>query len=310
MIILVGPTAIGKTDLAIKLARTFSCEIVSMDSMQVYRLMNIGTAKPSPLELNQIQHHLIDIIDPDDQYDAARFITDATNAINSIKNKNKIPLLTGGTGLYLHSLLYGLFNSIPTDKTIRSNLLKQLKEEGREKLILTLQQIDQPTANRLHANDTQRLIRALEIFYLTGIPWSAHLEKQKMQTIQCKFENILQISLNCEREKLYERINSRASMMLDNGLIEEVIGLRNKGYLPSLSSMQSIGYKHANNFIDGTWNKEQTLAFLSRDTRHYAKRQITWFSKRKEMSKFNPNQEDKIFETLSNSLKRFKNLTK
>ncbi len=276
--VLVGPTAIGKTDLSIRIAERYNCEIVSMDSMQVYRHMDIGTAKPSERERRGIPHHLIDIVDPDEQYNAARFVHDAVAAIREIIASGKIPLLTGGTGLYLKALTQGLFDQEKTgDPAVRRRLVERLQAHGREKLHEELKKTDPESAARIHVNDTQRLIRALEIYHGTGMTWSEHLRNQPGPPVT--FARLLQAGLQCDRQTLYDRIEERTATMFRNGLLKETAKLLDMGYDTKLQSMQAIGYRHAVNFIDGTWDREETLRMLVRDTRRYAKRQMTWFGK-------------------------------
>lgn len=283
VLVLVGPTAIGKTDLSLKIAEHFHCEIISVDSMQVYRYMDIGTAKPSHEERRGIPHHLIDIIDPDCQYDASMFRDDALKAVTSITGRGKVPLLTGGTGLYLKALTEGLFNvSIKEDIKVRENLKERLKAEGNERLYDELREIDILTASRIHKNDTHRLLRALEIFYSTGITWSSYLQKNNESPVQ--FNKIFKVGLTCDRQLLYDRIEQRSEQMLEGGLIQEVEKLHDMGYTPELSSMQSIGYRHVNNFLSGRWDMDETKRLLVRDTRRYAKRQLTWFGRDSSMN--------------------------
>ncbi|WP_457574669.1 tRNA (adenosine(37)-N6)-dimethylallyltransferase MiaA [Desulfolithobacter sp.] len=287
VLVLVGPTAIGKTDLSLEIADRFGCEIISMDSMQVYRYMDIGTAKVSAAEMARVTHHLIDIINPDEQYDAARFVHNALEAMDTIRSRNRIPLITGGTGLYLKSLVHGLFEILPTDSELRERLRRRLQEEGREALFSELAGVDPETAERIHPNDSQRLLRGLEIFYLTSVPWSVHLRnQQRLQQERTRFTNILQLGLRCERDLLYERIGRRTTIMLNQGLIEEVEQLRRMGYGPELGSMQSIGYRHVNRYIDGIWDAATMQETLVRDTRRYAKRQMTWFTAQKDIEWF------------------------
>lgn len=288
VLVLIGPTAIGKTALSFELADKFGCEIISVDSMQVYRYMNIGTAKPSVKEMKRVAHHLIDIVDPDQQFDAAQFVKFALSAIGKIIEKGKIPLLTGGTGMYLRALLQGLFDfETVIDKSVRADLAERLEREGHLKLYALLQDIDPETASRIHPNDTQRLLRALEIYYMTGKPWSKHLEMQPTPPV--KFNKLLQVGLSCDRQLLHERIEKRSVQMMQDGLIQEVEGLRKMGYNSTLASMQSIGYRHANNYIDGIWNMDETMKLLFRDTRRYAKRQLTWFGSNTEIIWFDRN---------------------
>ncbi|MCL7488410.1 MAG: tRNA (adenosine(37)-N6)-dimethylallyltransferase MiaA [Desulfobulbaceae bacterium] len=277
VIVLIGPTAIGKTALSLELADRFNCEIVSVDSMQVYRYMDIGTAKPSPAEQGRAVHHLIDIVDPDQPFDAARFVRHALAAIDSITAAGRIPLLTGGTGMYLKALFHGLFDfDTAAHKTVRQDLARLLADKGNQQLYDQLRQVDPETASRIHPNDVQRLLRALEIYLVSGRPWSDHLEDQPPPPVH--FRNIRQFGLHCERQLLYERIGKRSKLMVEAGLIAEVEGLRKMGYGSQLPSMQSIGYRHANNYLDGIWDMEETMRLLVRDTRRYAKRQMTWFN--------------------------------
>lgn len=279
ILVLLGPTAIGKTALSLELAQKFDCEIVSVDSMQVYRFMDIGTAKATPAERIAVPHHLIDIIDPDEQYDAARFFQDAHDAINHIHSRNKLPLLTGGTGLYFKVLSEGLFNALPTDQAIRDALKKRAECEGTHALHQELALHDQLSAQRIHINDEQRILRALEILMTTGIPWSQHIIKQSQHNHTDLLCNSLHIGLTCERQILYRRINHRCRLMLDSGLIEETASLLESGYSKDLNPLQAIGYRHAINYLEGKWSQAETYEFLARDTRRYAKRQYTWFNK-------------------------------
>ncbi|CAK8725831.1 tRNA (adenosine(37)-N6)-dimethylallyltransferase MiaA [Candidatus Electrothrix aarhusensis] len=301
IIVLVGPTAVGKTALSLRLVQRFACEIVSMDSMQVYRHMDVGTAKPSSAEQASVPHHLIDIINPDEQYDAARFVNDALAAIKDIASRNRTVLLTGGTGLYLKALFEGLFDALPTDEGVRVQLRERLEQEGREALHAELCRIDPATGARVHANDTQRLLRGLEIYLVSGRTWTELIAEQQEQQQQQKaggqgsrFTQVFQVALDCEREQLYQRIALRSQLMLEQGMIEEVEQLRSMGYAPDLPSMQSIGYKHVNNLLSGQWNQAEMVEYLVRDTRRYAKRQMTWFRKNQELNWFVRDDYDRI----------------
>jgi len=297
VLVLIGPTAIGKTELSLNIAERFNCEIISVDSMQVYRYMDIGTAKPSVLERRGIPHHLIDIIEPDGQYDASTFRHDALQAIEHITKLGKIPLLTGGTGLYLKALLEGLFSFAGTESAhVRKKLLSRLESEGRDQLYHELQEIDTLTASRIHKNDTQRLLRALEIYYLTGKPWSVLLQEQGEPQVQ--FNRIFQAGLSCDRQVLCDQIAQRSEIMLQGGLIQEVEKLQDMGYTSDLSSMQSIGYRHANNYISGQWDMDETRRLLVRDTRRYAKRQMTWFGKDTSLTWFDRQDHDNLYQSV------------
>jgi tRNA dimethylallyltransferase len=278
VLVLIGPTAVGKTDLSLAIARTFGCEIVSVDSMQVYRYMDIGTAKIEPELRREIPHHLIDIVDPDQSYHAARFVEDALAAIRRIHQRAALPLLTGGTGLYLRALLHGLFTGGESDPAVRRELTERLHEEGGDVLYRELAACDRQTADRLHPHDTARIIRALEVCRITGTPLSSHLEHQSGSG-KIAFAKVLSLGLECPRPQLYERINRRSQQMIDSGLEQEVRGLLRRGYGPELKSMQAIGYRHMLAYLAGNWSREQLLEQLARDTRRYAKRQMTWFRK-------------------------------
>ena len=302
VIVLVGPTAIGKTALSFQLVQRFDCEIISMDSMQVYRYMDIGTAKPSVQEQALVPHHLIDIIDPDEQYDAARFVNDTLAAIAGIASRNRTVLLTGGTGLYLKALFEGLFSAMPADKEIRQHLQQRLEKEGRAVLHDELCKVDPVSGAKIHANDSQRLLRGLEIFQASGKTWSQLLEEQKNEERPVVFNRAYQIALTCDRKKLYQRIEQRSEIMIEQGFIDEVKGLLAKGYSSELSSMQSIGYRHVNNFLSGQWDQETMMTHLIRDTRRYAKRQMTWFGKNRDLNWFDREEQGGIIEEIEKNL--------
>ncbi len=294
LLVLVGPTAIGKTALSLMLAKRYDCEIVSLDSMQVYRHMDIGTAKASKEERGAIAHHLIDIVDPNENYDAARFTVDALKAIRDIHDRGKTPLLTGGTGLYLRALFHGIFPGVPVNEEVRPALQRRLAVEGYSKLHDELIVIDRISAERIEINDTQRLLRALEIFYISGIPWSKHLEEQRRQSPEVIFTHLLQIGLTYDRQQLYARINRRCRHMIDTGLEDEVRKLLAMGYDRSMKSLGSIGYRHMINYLEGEWTLSETIDLLARDTRRYAKRQYTWFSKIHDLQWFPVNEPERI----------------
>lgn len=279
VIVLVGPTAIGKTKLSLTIARRYNCEIISLDSMQVYRYMDIGTAKATAEERALIPHHLIDVVDPDGAYDASSFTSDALKAVIEIHGRGKVPLVTGGTGLYLRSLIEGLFDDVGSFPQLRGELAERLREKGNDELHQELRTVDSNSAERIHPNDTQRLLRALEIYYATGTTWTDHLRNNSLGRNEKRFCNILQIGLTCKRDILYKRINQRSKDMLTGGLKEEVEQLVARGYDRSLKSMQSIGYRHMISHLFDGWSHEKTESILSRDTRRYAKRQYTWFRK-------------------------------
>lgn len=280
VLVLVGPTAIGKTDLSLEIAQKYNCEIISLDSMQVYRYMDIGTAKVSTAERGCIPHHLLDVVDPDEHYDANRYVGDALDAIQAIHRLDKLPLITGGTGLYLRALTTGLFEIEAGDAQLRASLHKKLSKLGSSKLHEELSVVDRNTADKIHKNDTHRLIRALEIYYSTGKNWSAHINEHLQNTEkQPRFECLCTIGLTTDRDKLYNRINKRTSNMLKAGLKEEVQELLARGYGRGLKSMQAIGYRHMVEHLLDDVSISDTERLLARDTRRYAKRQYTWFRK-------------------------------
>lgn len=303
---LIGPTAIGKTALSLELCRLFDCEIISVDSMQVYRYMDIGTAKATREERERYRHHLIDIVNPDDSYNAARFVSDCLNVVSDIHDKGKIPLLTGGTGLYLSALKNGLFELPPTDPDIRDQLQQKLQEEGSQLLYAQLEKSDEQSAARLHPNDSSRIIRALEVYLSTGVTMSEHLKKQAAIGHNPEFARFQTIGLTCARDLLYKRINQRTEQLFELGLESEVRNLLEKGYSPQLQSMQSIGYRHMLNFLDGTWSYDQCVELLARDTRHYAKRQFTWFNRDDSISWFDRDEPDRVIDCIDDFLKEVK----
>jgi len=306
LVALVGPTAVGKTDLVMKLASRLNGEVVSVDSMLVYRHMDIGTAKPSVEERNLVPHHLVDIVDPDEEYSVSKFIHDANRACEDIWSRDGLPLLAGGTGLYLKGFQDGVFSmdnflgkvADQEDQlvSVREKLRKELDEEGREFLYQRLERCDPESAARIHLNDTSRLLRALEIYETTAVPWSEHLAKhQKVNDLKNgSRKRILKIGLTRKRTELYERINIRTVKMLELGLVEEVNNLHEMGYGAELKSMQAIGYRHAIKYLAGEWNMDETVEVMARDTRHYAKRQQTWFKRDHEIIWHEPVRYDEI----------------
>ncbi len=295
IVALIGPTAIGKTALSIELAKQFDFEIISVDSMQVYKFMDIGTAKISKEEMQGIKHHLIDVVTPDQDFDAVSFENLALTAILDIIARGKRALLTGGTGLYLKSLIEGLSQHLPTFPEIRAEIHNRLGRVGREVLHEQLAAIDCTSANRIHMNDTHRLVRALEIYEGTGKTWSQLLAEHE-QSKQLRFPNVLTVGLTCERQHLYKRIALRSEIMLNNGFESEVSNLLRVGYNLKHKSMRSIGYSHMVKYLDGDYTYEEMIELLTRDTRRYAKRQLTWFNKIKDIKWINTNETSSVSE--------------
>jgi len=274
VIVISGPTGLGKTHLAIELADFFHSEIVSADSIQIYRHMNIGTAKPTPEEQMRIRHHLIDIIDPDEPFDAAQYAKIARKTVKDLHQKGIIPFVVGGTGLYIRALLQGLFQSKPPDLEIRKQLRKEANVVGLPVLYNRLVDFDPDAAEKIHPHDEFRIIRALEVIEVTGKKISSLHQSHRF--LDRPF-NALIIGLDMDREKLYQRINNRVDVMIKAGLLAEVEGFLAKGYSPSLKSMQSIGYRHMIDYLEGRLAWDETVRTMKRDTRRYAKRQLTWF---------------------------------
>ncbi len=295
----------GKTALALDLANHYGAEIISVDSVQVYRHLDIGTAKASPEERRWIPHHLIDIVEPDDNYSLARFITAAAIALKDIQQRGRTALFTGGSGLYLRGLSAGIFELTDADPQLRGQLRRRLQQrlqnEGHDALHAELTRIDPESARRIHPHDLQRLLRALEIFYLSGTSWSEHLRRSR-QTALLTTETPI-IGLVVERDILYERINHRVENMLAQGLVDEVRGLLEQGYDPELSSMQSIGYRHMVAYLSGRYSLKEAKDLMARDTRRYAKRQLTWFRRMKHIHWYLPEETNKIKLLLEATLK-------
>ncbi len=304
LIFVAGPTAIGKTELALTLADEFGCEIIGVDSMQIYRYMDIGTAKPTKAERNRVPHHLIDYVLPDESFSASRFVSDCQEAIQQIRAKGRLPVLVGGTGLYFSALENGIFAMpVVIDHQLRKALHAELESSGREALFKELKDRDPESGDRIHPNDTYRLIRALEIVRSTGKTWSCFIgEHQKQKKDKIK-PNIVKIGLGRERDDLYMRIQARVKNMIQAGLLDEVQKLMNMGYAKDLQPLQSLGYRHMLNYLDGEWSWDHTIELLIRDTRRYAKRQLTWFKADPEINWYHPGQFAEIYATIAGFLK-------
>lgn len=297
IVIICGPTGIGKTSMTIELFSMFPSIIISADSMQVYKLMNIGTAKPSPEENARAFHHLTDMCFPDEDFDAGKFAYEADRLIQEAHRKEKISIVTGGTGLYIKALTEGIFRSRPADKKILESLYEDEKKHGRGYLKKLLQVHDPESASKIHENDVFRLARALECYFSTGEKIS-ELQKKEKEEKKKKYE-ILKIGLYMERSLLYKRIEARVDQMIDAGLLDEVKKLREQGYHPDLKSMGSIGYKHMNLFLDKQLSFDEAVEIMKRDTRRYAKRQLTWFRADNEINWLLPDETEKAAELIT-----------
>jgi tRNA dimethylallyltransferase len=276
LVIIVGPTAVGKTALGVDLALNINGEIISADSVQVYKHLNIGSAKPTTAEQKSVPHHLIDCLDPDQPYTAAQFQLEANNLIDNIGKHGHIPIVLGGTGLYVRSLLDPYDFSECSSEYLRKKWTDFLRKEGKEALFETLKKIDPQSAERLHINDVVRVIRALEVHELTGKTLSSQRQFQDHSYLPLD-KSIIYIGLTAPREILYQRINVRCEQMVSQGLLEETQSILQKGYSPKLKPLRSIGYRHAIWHLSGFVTLNEMLRLLKRDTRHFAKRQLTWF---------------------------------
>ena len=289
LVIVCGPTGSGKTGFAIELARRIGGEIVGADSMQIYRYMDVGTAKPTAEEQAATPHHMIDIVDPDQDFDAAAYAELAFEAVQQIFNRGGIPFVVGGTGFYIKALLYGLFPKGPSDPEIRRILNQTAESEGTAVMHRRLAEIDPDAADRIHANDTYRIVRALEVHAITGEPLSVFQKRHGFRESRFK---TLEIGLSWPRPVLYDRINRRVDAMMEEGFLDEVRQLLARGYRRDLKSMQSLGYRHLTEVIEDGIPLADALETLKRDHRRYAKRQMTWFRPRPAVHWLAPTQTD------------------
>ena len=297
IIIICGPTGIGKTTVAIDLAQHLEGQIVGADSMQVYKYMDIGTAKPTAAEQARVVHHLVDFVEPDESFDAAQYAAKAREKIIELDQQRITSFVVGGTGLYIKALLYGLFDEKVSDPEIRDRLKAEADTHGIQSLYERLGRLDSETANRLHPNDTYRILRALEVIEATGQAISKHHKKHGF--FDQPFES-LKIGLEMDRTILYERINRRVDAMISDGFLDEVKGLMARGYSADLKPMQSIGYRHMTDYIEGRLNWAECVRTMKRDHRRYAKRQLTWFGADSEITWKAPGQLDALKLSIEN----------
>lgn len=306
LIILSGPTAVGKTALSIKLAKEINGCIISADSMQVYRSMDIGSAKITTEEMQGVEHHLIDILEPEEDFNIALFKQYSKEAIASIYEKGNIPIIAGGTGFYIQALLYDIdFNENAADNSnIREEYTKLAAEFGNNYLHDLLKQVDEKASLEIHPNNTKRVIRALEYNRLTGLKISDHNEAEKNKKSPYNYKYFV---INEDRELLYQNIDKRVDLMVDNGLVEEVKRLKDRGLTKNHISMQGLGYKEILAYLDGEISLEESIYTIKRDTRHFAKRQLTWFRREKDVIWINKEEfdfnDDKILQYIKEQLK-------
>lgn len=306
IIALAGPTAVGKTKFAIMLAQEFDGEVVSCDSMQLYKYMDIGSAKPTEEEMAMAKHHLVDLIDPRDEFSVAQYQKLAKKAINDVFSRGKTPIISGGTGLYLNSLLYDMdFSSTPEDHSYRDELMAKAEKEGREALHEMLTRQDPEAAKSIHPNNTVKIIRALERLK----EGEGKIKQFKDISSETKDYDVVLLGLTRDRAELYDRINRRVDLLIDAGLVEEVRTLKEMGLTQENISMKGIGYKEIMNFLDGRYSLEEAVEIIQKNTRHYAKKQLTWFRRYDKMKWCNISDFDSdeaAFEDLKKWLQRNK----
>lgn len=275
LIVVAGPTASGKTGLAIEIAKAINGEIVGADSMQIYKYMDIGAAKPTLAERSEAVHHMIDFLEPDAEYSVADYTECAHKVIEEIASRGKMPVICGGTGLYINSVVDDVtFGEIDTDYQMRVELEELAKKEGSEKLLEILSEFDEESAKKLHPNNLRRIIRAIEFYRVTGVPISEHQRMTKER--DSRYEPLM-MCVNWDRKVLYERINKRVDIMLEEGLLDEVKSLVEKGYTKALNSMKGIGYKEVIDYFNGELQYDEMVELIKQSSRRYAKRQLTWF---------------------------------
>ncbi|HEX7534663.1 MAG TPA: tRNA (adenosine(37)-N6)-dimethylallyltransferase MiaA [Syntrophales bacterium] len=285
LIVILGTTGVGKTAAAISLACESGGEIISADSMQVYRLLDIGTAKPTREEQSLVKHHLIDVVNPDEQFNAAMFIRLAHGSIGKLNDTGKPIFVVGGTGLYIKALLGGLFEGPDANEDLRKSYRQELRRFGKAYLYEKLKERDEQAAAQIDRNDIPRIIRALEVLELCGL---SIVEKQEAHHFGDNLYDFLKIGLTVERAELYRRIDQRTEKMIEDGLVDEVKGLLSIGYHENLRPMQALGYKHIARLVKGSCNIADAIRMIKRDTRHFAKRQMTWFGRDREIEWFAP----------------------
>jgi len=288
LVVVLGPTAVGKSEVALELAAHINGEIINADSQQVYRQMDIGTAKPSTKLRQKIPHHVIDVVDPDEEFNVARYRELATASIHDVQKRGKQAIVCGGTGLYIKALTRGLFLGPAQNAGIRAEITLKAQRDGLTSLYERLGQIDPSATSWIHPNDRQRIIRALEVYESTGKPMS---EWQKEHGFGETSFTTLKIGLDRQRAELYDRINQRCDQMIEAGLVDEVKGLLARGYGLDLKPLRSVGYRHIGLFLMGKMSLEEAVFLMKRDTRRLAKRQLTWFRSDKEIRWFHPQAE-------------------
>ncbi len=275
VIAIVGPTCSGKTKIGIDLASQLNGEIISADSRQIYKLLSIGTAKPDENELKKINHHFIDILEPGEEYNVSRFELDALDVIQKLFDKNKTPIVVGGSGLYIRALIDGIFNLVDVDEEFREELKYKREKFGNEFIYEELKKIDPASAEKMLPQNWKRVMRALEVFHITGEPISKFHKEYKREN---QF-NFVQFGLNWDRQTLYKNIELRVDKMISSGLINEVKSILSKGHSKEINALNTVGYKEIISFLENEISFERAVELIKRNTRRYAKRQLTWFRK-------------------------------
>lgn len=298
LIVVAGATASGKTGLSIEIAKSLNGEIISADSMQIYKHMDIGTAKPTPEEQCGARHHLIDFVEPKDSFSVAEYCEMAHNKISEIYSENKLPIMCGGTGLYINSVVDDVdFGEMETDYKLREELFEIAKNEGNERLIEILSEFDELSAKKLHPNNVKRVVRAIEFYKKTGVPISEHQEETKKKESRY---NPIMFAVDWDREELYDRINKRVDIMFRDGLLDEVKKLKDAGLKKEMQSMQGIGYKELFDYFDNLISLDEAIDAIKQGSRRYAKRQLTWFRRDHRIHWLSPgNAADKALEIIT-----------
>lgn len=299
ILVIAGPTAVGKTKLAIEIAEKIGAEIVSADSMQIYQGLDIGTAKPTAEVRSKVKHHMMDFLSPDKKFSVAQYVEKADECIESIFSKGLTPIVVGGTGLYIDSLIYNNdFGDFEVDMSLRESLNKQIEKEGGKELLKQLSEVDPETAARLHENDIRRIVRALEIYHTTGKSQSFYVKNSRTKTPRYSFLYVV-LSFS-SRELLYERINKRVDIMLNEGLLEEARGVVTSSWYEKSTASQAIGYKEFLPYFNGETSLGECVALLKQHSRNYAKRQLTWFRHNEDALFFNVDTDEDYQEKIIN----------
>ncbi|MBU0475167.1 MAG: tRNA (adenosine(37)-N6)-dimethylallyltransferase MiaA [Bacteroidetes bacterium] len=290
VIVILGPTCSGKTSLSLLLAKSLNSEVISADSRQIYKVLSIGTAKPTELELKIAKHHFVDLLNPDEDYNVSRFEIEALKIIDEIHKLNKIPIVVGGSGLYIKAIVEGLWNDVDTDSAFRQKLMEEKEEFGNQFLYDKLVKVDSKSAETMLPQNYKRVIRALEVFHLTGKSLVDFHQEHKRKSDYVFY----QFGLDWKREVLYNNIDKRVDEMIQDGLVDEVKSILEMGYSPELNSLNTVGYKEIISYLNGEYDIERAIELIKRNTRRFAKRQLTWFRKDENIKWFAINDKNEI----------------